>query len=101
MFTNLSDNLPTDMIDAPFVVKVNNSKLVDVHRAINFILKNKLHLRPLQEGYYYMTSREFDKNNYVGISMYKGTARPLNKADNGSPRDLSIVLPFIYVNDQH
>ena len=100
MFTNLSDNLPTDMIDAPFVVKVNNSKLVDVHRAINFILKNKLHLRPLQEGYFYMTSREFDKNNYVGISMYKGTAHPLNKKDNGSP-SLSIVLPFIYVNDQH
>ena len=88
------------MIDAPFVVKVNNSNLVDVHWAINFILKNKLHLRPLQEGYYYMTSREFDKNNYVGISMYKGTARPLNKKDNGSP-SLSVVLPFIYVNDQH
>ena len=100
MFTNLSDNLPTDMIDAPFVVKVNNSKLVDVHRAINFILKNKLHLRPLQEGYYYMTSREFDKNNYIGISMYKGLSRALEKKDNGSP-SLSIVLPFIYVNDQH
>ena len=101
MFTNLSDNLPTDMIDAPFVVKVNNSNLVDVHKAINFILKNKLHLRPLQEGYFYMTSREFDKNNYVGISMYKGTARPLNTADNGGSLALSIVLPFIYVNDQH
>ena len=100
MFTNLSDNLPTDMIDAPFVVKVNNSNLVDVHQAINFILKNKLHLRPLQEGYYYMTSREFDKNNYVGISMYKGLSRALEKKDNGSP-SLSIVLPFIYVNDQH
>ena len=99
MFTNLSDNLPTDMIDAPFVVKVNNSKLVDVHQAINFILKNKLHLRPLQEGYFYMTSREIDKNNYVGISMYKGTARPLNKKESGSP-SLSVVLPFIYVNDQ-
>lgn len=100
MFTNLSDNLPTDMVDAPFVVKVNNSNLVDVHQAINFILKNKLHLRPLQEGYYYMTSREFDKNNYVGISMYKGTAYPLNKKDSGFP-SLSVVLPFIYVNDQH
>ena len=31
LFNNLSDNLPTDMIDAPFVVKVNNSNLVDVH----------------------------------------------------------------------
>ena len=48
-----------------------------------------------------MTSREFDKNNYVGISMYKGIARPLNKADNGGSLALSIVLPFIYVNDQH
>ena len=99
MFTNLSDNLPTDMVDAPFVVKVNNSNLVDVHQAINFILKTKLHLRPLQEGYY-MTSREFDKNNYVGISTYKGLSRALEKKDNGSP-SLSIVLPFIYVNDQH
>lgn len=88
------------MIDAPFVVKVNNSNLVDVHRAINFILKNKLHLRPLQEGYYYMTSREFDKNNYVGISMYKGLSRALEKKDSRFP-SLSIVLPFIYVNDQH
>ena len=100
MFTNLSDNLPTDMIDAPFVVKVNNSNLVDVHRAINFILKNKLHLRPLQEGYYYMTSREFDKNNYVGISMYKGLSRALEKKESRMP-SLSVVLPFIYVNDQH
>ena len=100
MFTNLSDNLPTDMIDAPFVVKVNNSKLVDVHQAINFILKNKLHLRPLQEKYFYMSSREIDKNNYVGISMYKGLSQPLNKKVNGSPA-LSIVLPFIYVNDQY
>ena len=100
MFTNLSDNLPTDMIDAPFVVKVNNSNLVDVHQAINFILKNKLHLRPLQEGYFYMTSREFDKNNYVGISAYKGLSRALEKKEYRMP-SLSIVLPFIYVNDQH
>ena len=100
MFTNLSDNLPTDMIDAPFVVKVNNSNLVDVHQAINFILKNKLHLRPLQEGYYYMTSREFDKNNYVGISAYKGLSRALEKKESRMP-SLSVVLPFIYVNDQH
>ena len=100
LFRNLSENIPTDMQDAPFVVKVNNSKLVDVHRAINFILKNKLHLRPLQEGYYYMTSREFDKNNYVGISMYKGLSRALEKKESRMP-SLSIVLPFIYVNDQH
>ena len=100
MFTNLSTILPTDMIDAPFVVKVNNSNLVDVHKAIDFILKNKLHLRPLQKGYFYMTSREIDKNNYVGISMYKGSSQSLNKKDNGSPA-LSIVLPFIYVNDQY
>ena len=100
MFTNLSDNLPTDMIDAPFVVKVNNSNLVDVHKAINFILKNKLHLRPLQEGYFYMTSREFDKNNYVGVSAYTGSAHPLEKKESRMP-SLSIVLPFIYVNDQH
>ena len=100
MFTNLSDNLPTDMVDAPFVVKVNNSNLVDVHQAINFILKTKLHLRPLQEGYYYMTSREFDKNNYVCISAYKGLSRALSKLESKMP-SLSIVLPFIYVNDQH
>ena len=100
LFNGLSDNIPTDMIDAPFTSKSNGSVMVDVHKAINFILKTKLHLRPLQEGYFYMTSREFDKNNYVGISMYKGTAHPLNKKDNGSP-SLSIVLPFIYVNDQH
>ena len=74
--------------------------MVNVHKAINFILKNKLHLRPLQEGYFYMTSRETDKNNYVGISTYRGVAKALNKKDNGSPA-LSIVLPFIYVNDQH
>ena len=98
MFTNLSDNLPTDMIDAPFVVKVNNSNLVDVHRAINFILKNKLHLRPLQVNYVYMTSRESDKNNYVGISSTcKGIACVLEKDE----RSMTIVLPFIYVNDQH
>ena len=100
LFNGLSDNIPTDMIDAPFTSKSNGSVMVDVHKAINFILKTKLHLRPLQEGYFYMTSREFDKNNYVGISMYKVTAHPLNKKDNGSP-SLSIVLPFIYVNDQH
>ena len=100
MFNNLSDNIPTDMQDAPFTTKINNSKMVNVHQAINFILKNKLHLRPLQEGYYYMTSREFDKNNYVGISAFTGTAHPLNKKDNSSP-SLSIVLPFIYVNAQH
>ena len=100
MFSNLSDNLPTDMIDAPFVVKVNNSNLVDVHQAINFILKNKLHLRPLQEGYFYMTSRETDKNNYVGISSYKGISRMLEKKESRMP-SLSVVLPFIYVNDQH
>ena len=47
-----------------------------------------------------MTSREIDKNNYVGISMYKGSSQSLNKKDNGSPA-LSIVLPFIYVNDQY
>ena len=88
------------MVDAPFVVKVNNSNLVDVHQAINFILKTKLHLRPLQEGYYYMTSREFDKNNYVGISMYKGLSRALEKKESRMT-SLSIVLPFIYVNDQH
>ena len=59
-----------------------------------------MHLRPLQEGYFYMTSREFDKNNYVGVSAYTGSSHPLEKKDNGSPA-LSIVLPFIYVNDQH
>lgn len=88
------------MQDAPFATKINNSDMVNVHKAINFILKNKLHIRPLQEGYFYMTSRETDKNNYVGISTYRGTAQSLNKKDNGSPA-LSIVLPFIYVNDQH
>ena len=88
------------MQDAPFTTKINNSEMVNVHKAINFILKNKLHLRPLQEGYFYMTSRETDKNNYVGISTYRGVAKALNKKDNGSPA-LSIVLPFIYVNDQH
>ena len=100
MFSNLSDNLPTDMIDAPFVVKVNNSNLVNVHQAINFILKNKLHLRPLQEDYFYMTSRETDKNNYVGILSYKGISRMLEKKESRMP-SLSVVLPFIYVNDQH
>ena len=88
------------MQDAPFATKINNSDMVNVHKAINFILKNKLHLRPLQEGYFYMTSRETDKNNYVGISTYRGSAQALNKKDNGSPA-LSIVLPFIYVNDPH
>ena len=88
------------MQDAPFTAKINNSEMVNVHKAINFIMKNKLHLRPLQEGYFYMTSRETDKNNYVGISIYRGSAQSLNKKDNGSPA-LSIVLPFIYVNDQH
>ena len=88
------------MQDAPFTTKINNSEMVNVHKAINFILKNKLHLRPLQEGYFYMTSRETDKNNYVGISTYRGVAKALNKKDNGLPA-LSIVLPFIYVNDQH
>ena len=97
LFNNLSDNIPTDMQDAPFAVKINNSKMVNVHQAINFILKNKLHLRPLQEDYYYMTSREFDKNKYVSISMYKGTASALKKSEYG----MSVVLPFIYVNDQH
>ena len=97
MFTNLSDNIPTDIQDALFA---NNSKMVNVHQAINFILKNKLHLRPLEEGYFYMTSREFDKNNYVGISAYKGVSRALEKKDSRMP-SLSIVLPFIYVNDQH
>ena len=96
----MSDNIPTDMQDAPFATKINNSDMVNVHKAINFILKNKLHLRPLQEGYFYMTSRETDKNNYVGVSTYRGIAQSLNKKDNGSPA-LSIVLPFIYVNDQH
>lgn len=100
LFNNLSDNIPTDMQDAPFTVKINNSNMVNVHQAINFILKNKLHLRPLQEGYYYMTSREFDKNNYVSISAYKGLSRALEKKDSRFP-SLSIVLPFIYVNDQH
>ena len=85
------------MQDAPFAVKINNSKMVNVHQAINFILKNKLHLRPLQEDYYYMTSREFDKNKYVSISMYEGTASALKKSEYG----MSVVLPFIYVNDQH
>lgn len=100
LFNNLSDNIPTDTQVAPFAVKINNSNMVNVHQAINFILKNKLHLRPLQEGYFYMTSREIDKNNYVGISASTGTAHPLNKKDGGSP-SLSIVLPFIYVNDKH
>ena len=100
LFNNLSDNIPTDMQDAPFAVKINNSKMVNVHQAINFILKNKLHLRPLQEDYYYMTSREFDKNNYVSISAYKGLSRALEKKDSRFP-SLSVVLPFIYVNDQH
>ena len=100
LFKYLSDNIPTDMQDAPFTAKINNSEMVNVHKAINFIMKNKLHLRPLQEGYFYMTSRETDKNNYVGISTYRGSAQALNKKYNGSPA-LSIVLPFIYVNDQH
>ena len=100
LFKDLSDNIPTDMQDAPFTVEINNSNMVDVHKAIDFILKNKLHLRPLQEGYYYMTSREFDKNNYVSISAYKGSSRALEKKDSRFP-SLSVVLPFIYVNDQH
>ena len=97
MFTNLSDNLPTDMIDAPFVVKVNNSNLVDVHKAIDFILKTKLHLRPLQGKYFYTSSRESDKNNYIAVSSYNGRAY----AEEKNARTPSIVLPFIYVNDQH
>ena len=31
LFNNLSDNIPTDMQDAPFAVKINNSKMVNVH----------------------------------------------------------------------
>ena len=98
LFNNLSDNIPTDMQDAPFTVKINNSDMVDVHKAIDFILKNKLHLRPLQGNYVYMTSRESDKNNYVGISSTcKGIACVLEKNE----KFMTIVLPFIYVNDQH
>ena len=31
LFKNLSDNLPTDMQDAPFTLKINDSNMVDVH----------------------------------------------------------------------
>ena len=97
LFRNLSENIPTDMQDAPFTTKINNSNMIDVHMTIDFILKNKLHLRPLEGKYVYMTSRETDKNNYVCISTYKGLACVTEKNE----RTLSIVLPFIYVNDQH
>ena len=96
LFKDLSDNLPTDMQDAPFTTKSNGSVMVDVHKAIDFILKTKLHLPPLQDCYY-MTSRESDKNNYVASTMNKGVARVIEKDE----RNLSAVLPFIYVNDKH
>ena len=85
------------MQDAPFAVKINNSNMVNVHKAIDFILKNKLHLRPLQGKYFYMSSRESDKNNYIAVSSYNGRGY----AEEKNPRTASIVLPFIYVNDQH
>ena len=96
-FRDLSENIPTDMQDAPFAVKINNSDMVDVHKAIDFILKNKLHLPPLERKYYYMSSRESDKNNYIAVSSQTATASAAEKNEWSA----AIVLPFIYVNDQH